>query len=298
LNLAAEAKKDETVAYLKSLGADQRPPIFPELRGDYMGQPKPRKKAVPFAPGILNPRHEYHGAVTVTPDGKEIHWSAYADSGGASIWRSRQVEGRWTEPEFFQRGDVPFISPRGDQFYFVAFKQVQGGKKAVIYIRDKTASGWSEPRELPETINSTPGIHWQISVDRQGNLYFGASGGTSSRIYVSESTGGEYGKPQLIESLKDREAFSPFIAPDGSYLIFTTPEEGENLFLSFKKKDGTWSRGIDLSNVIGVKGAFCPMVTHDGKFLFFVCGVDGKYAHYWADASFIEELRKTETERN
>jgi len=42
------------------------------------------------------------------------------------------------------------------------------------------------------------------------------------------------------------------------------------------------------------KGAFCAIVTPDGRYLFFVCGVDGKYAHFWVDASFIEELRPKE----
>jgi ankyrin repeat protein len=291
-NLAVEAKKDEIVEYLKSIGADQGPPRFPELRGEYMGQPRAGKKAVPFAPGILSPLHEYHGAITFTPDGNEMYWSGYADDSGPSIWHTKRENGKWREPELFSKGDVPFISPDGKKLYFVASKPVQGGTKEIICVRDRTASGWSEPKELPEIINSMPRIHWQVSVDNRGNLYFGASSETGSRIYSSGSNGGAYGKPQMIAGLKDLEAFSPYIAPDGGYLIITKAEGGEELSIHFKKKDGTWTKGIELSNDIGIKGAFCPIVTPDGKYLFFVCNIDGKYAPFWVDALFIQDLRK------
>ena len=290
-NLAVEAKKDETVQHLKSIGADQGPARFPDLRGEYMGQPRAGKKAVPFAPGILSPLHEYHGAITFTPDGNDLYWSAYVDESGASIWHAKRENGKWREPEFFSKGDVPFISPDGKKFYFVASKPVQGGAKEVVYVRDRTASGWSEPKELPDIINSMPRIHWQASVDMRGNLYLGASSEAGSRIYYSEYNSGVYGKPQMIPGLKDVEAFSPYIAPDGGYLIITKAEGGEELSIHFKKKDGTWTKGIGLSSDIGIKGAFCPIVTPDGKYLFFVCGIDGKYAPFWVDASFIQDLR-------
>jgi ankyrin repeat protein len=292
-NLAQEAKRAEVVDYLKSAGADQAPPRFPELRGDWMGQPEPGKKAVPFAPGILAPQHEYHGAITFSPDGNEMFWSAYTDDQGASLWRAGRENGRWHEPEFFSRGDVPFISPDGSQLFFVAFKAVPGGTKEVIYFRDRTASGWSEPKELPDIINSLPRIHWQASVDKWGNLYFGASGEKGSRIHLSEFKGGEYSRPQVISSLKDTEAFSPYIAPHGSYLIITkVGDTGEELAILFKKRDGTWTPGIELSSRLGITGAFCPIVTHDGQHLFFVSCIEGAYAPFWVDASFIEDLRQ------
>ena len=264
-----------------------------------MGQQKPGTKAVPFAPGILSPRHGYHGAITFTPDGNEMYWSAYTDGLGPSIWHAKREDGRWRQPEFFSRGDVPFIAPDGRKFFLVGSKQVQGGNKEVIYVRDRVPSGWSEPKELPETVNALPRIHWQASVDSPGNLYFGASGGRGSRIYCSEFVAGEYGPPQVIAALKDIEAFSPYIAPDGGYLIISKAgENGEELFILFRKRDGTWTEGIELSSRLGIQGAFCPIVTHDGKYVFFVGSVDGAYAPFWADVSFIEDLRKQALNEN
>ncbi len=293
-NLAVEAEKDETAEYLKSTGADQSPQRFPVLTGEYMGQPKPGNKAVPFALGIINPRHQYHGSMVFAPDGNEIYWSAYPVNEGVSLFCSKIENGKWTNPEMFSKGDVPFISPDGNKLYFVAGKQVQDGRKEVIYIREKTNSGWSEPKELPEIVNSIPRIHWQVSVDGKGNLYFGTFGNDDSRIYYSEFKEGEYGNPQIIESLKDVNAFSPYIAPDGSYLIITKGEGEHDLILLFRKRDGTWTKGIELADYIGVKGAFCPMVTHDSRYLFFIRSLGGNSIPYWVDATFIEELRKTE----
>jgi hypothetical protein len=91
------------------------------------------------------------------------------------------------------------------------------------------------------------------------------------------------------------EAFSPYIAPDGSYLIISeVGETGEELLILFRKGDGTWTPGVELSSRLGIKGAFCPIVSHDGKYLFFVSSVDGAYAPFWVDTSIIEVLRPKE----
>lgn len=297
LSLAAEAKKNEVAEYLKSAGADQRMLAIPVLTGDYLGQAHPGRKAVPFGLGTLNPLHNHHGSITLTPDGNEIFWSAYAGYDGTSIFCAKKVDGKWTRPEVFSKGDVPFISPDGQKLCFLAGKQVPGGTKEVIYVREKTGSGWSEPAELPEIVNAVPGIHWQVSVDRKGNLYFGASreGGTDledRRIYCSEYSDGQYGKPRIVESLKDVSAFSPYIAPDGSYLIVTRQAGTHDLILHFRKADGTWTRGIELAEYLGVEGAFCSTVSPDGKALFFIRNLDENDIPYWVEASFIQELRK------
>jgi Tol biopolymer transport system component len=63
------------------------------------------------------------------------------------------------------------------------------------------------------------------------------------------------------------------------------------LFVSFRKEDGTWSepRGIDVGLPAGL-----PIISPDGKFLFFTAGERGKSDIYWVDARIIEELRPGE----
>jgi ankyrin repeat protein len=286
-NLAMESKNTELAEFLAIKGADKRDPTFPDIRGEYLGQPKPGKTAEVFAPGIVGAQYQFHSAVAFSPDGNEAYWSEW----GSGISGSRRINGKWTIPAKYSEGDVPFISPDGRKFYFVAYSQVQGESKEIIYVREEAESGWSDPKELPDTINSMPGIHWQVSVDRKGTLYFGAWGESGYRVFCAEYQKGEYGIPRVIDRLKDVDAHSPYIAPDGSYLIVSGQWKDRNLKIMFKKKKGSWTRRIDLSDYTG-DYASCPIVTHDGKYLFFFRYVDGKNVAYWMDASFIEGLRK------
>lgn len=285
-NLALESKNIELADFLVLRGADKSGPSFPELKGRYLGQPKPGNNAAIFAPGIVVAQYIVHSAMTFSPDGNEAYWSEY----GQGISCSKIINGKWTMPVKYSDGDVPFISPDGKKFYFVAYKQVPEGREEVIYVRNKTASGWSEPEELPETINSIPAIHWGVSVDNIGNIYFGANP-NGACIFSSEYKDGKYAEPKIIESLRDVRAHSPYIAPDGSYLIISALWE-DGLKILFKKKDGTWTKRIDISNYIGFKGAYCSIVTPDGKYLFLLRFVDDKTIPYWMDASFIKDLRK------
>jgi ankyrin repeat protein len=290
-NIAIEERNDKIVDCMVSLGADQSPRGFPVLKGEYMGQPKPGKKAVPFAPGIISGRYSYHGSFVFSPDGDEMFWSVeVVKERSNSIFTSKLVNGEWTQPEFFSKGDVPILSPDGKKLYFVALKIIEERYVEVIMARDRADTGWSEPYELPENINSVPIIHWQVSVDSKGNLYYGAS----HNIYYSGYQNGNYSEPKPIESLKDVNAFSPYIAPDGSYLMVSKEREGERLILLFKKKDGSWTEPIDIGEYIGVEMGYCPVVTHNSEYLFFLSGLERMYAPYWVDAGFIEELRPKE----
>jgi ankyrin repeat protein len=286
-NLAVDEARGETAELLRSLGADQSPSRFPGLTGEYLGQAKPGRKAVLFAPGIVSGRYTYHGSIAVTPDGDEMLWSV---GGGRdiSIYRVRRAGGRWTAPEMFSPGDVPFVSRDGKRLYFVGYAAAGGTDRETVFVRDRAASGWSEPRPMPEVINSLPAIHWGVSEDLGGTLYFSAD----QRIRYSECRNGRYGEPVILDSLKGVNAYSPFVAPDGSYLLGNIEDEGERMFIIFRKKDGSWTDAIDLADIVGVPHGFCPMVTPDGRYLFFLSMVDGLYAPYWMDASFIEELRR------
>jgi len=288
-NLGNESKKTDVVDYLIGLGADRSPQKFPKLIGEYFGQPKPGRKAIPFAPGIISPKVSLHSSITFSPDGKEAFWKTIFRN---KIMTSKKVNNKWTVPDSIGSvswGDVPFISPNGNKLYLMTIKQVDGKEKEVISVMDKTPNGWSEPHELPDVINSIPGIHWQFSVDRNENLYFSVSNNAQeNRIYYSEYKSGKYSEPRIFENLKDVNASMPYISPDGSFLIITAREGFKILF---KKKDGTWNNGRTITDIIGMVG-MCPIVTHDGKYLFFWMTLDGNNIPYWVDASFIEDLRK------
>ena len=302
-DIAVELKNAQVADLLVLKGADTRGPEFPVLRGPYFGQKPPGKTAEKFAPPVFTTRYNVHGNVVFSPDGKEAYWSVqnFGKPKRGAILESKIENGKWTLPRlafFSQEGffdGEPFISPDGKKLYFNSARPLEKGgnpDKINIWVMGRGPDGWSEPKPLPEAINSTPGIHWQMSVDRWGNLYFdtGIPGGFGySDIYYSKYEKGEYHQIVNLGPIINGSGseVNPYIAPDGSYLIVST--EGAVTLFS-RKKNGTWTSGTDLTSLLGMQGQ-SPMVSHDGKYLFFTDRLEDQYVPYWIDASFIEKLR-------
>jgi ankyrin repeat protein len=311
LNLALEWKKKDVADFLAAKGADGSGPKFPVLAGPYMGQKLPGKTPELFAPGIVAAKYAFHGGVSFSPDGQAAYWSVQDYGGEMASLESTVVDGRWTMPKpmsfvvLGQSDDVPYPSPDGRKLYFVSNRPlVKGGPggKENIWVMERQGAGWFDPQPLPPVINSM-NMHWQVSVDLRGNLYFGAreEGGQGfglQDIYWSKFENGTYAKPENLGAVINGPGFehSPFIAPDGSYLIFSksNPQARvDSLFISFRKPDGTWSRSRELNSVMGYRNrSMCPWVTLDGKYLFFAGIVAGENMPFWVEAGFIEDLRK------
>ncbi|MFG1690737.1 hypothetical protein ACGF5M_01055 [Gemmatimonadota bacterium] len=304
---------------LAPLHAQEDTKDFPVLRDPYLGQSPPGRIAEPFAFDLFDFWYRsFHSNVVFSPDGKEAYWQTGLDDGSRlqAVFESRYENGVWTRPRaaffssltMFGVEDAPFISPDGNRFFFLSCRPIdedEGGEcgKENIWMMDRTEEGWSEPQLLPSVVNSLEGIHWQLSVDREGNLYFGTwqSYGEdvyTGEIYVSEYENGEYAQPEKLGpeiNVPGLYTRAPFVAPDGSYLLFNRNDEARpaRLFISFHRRDGEWTTPKDLSDILGRHGRN-PIVTIDGKFLFFMDDASGKIQPYWMDAGFIGELRESE----
>ncbi len=65
-----------------------------------------------------------------------------------------------------------------------------------------------------------------------------------------------------------------------------------SVFLSFKLNNDTWSDPVNLKKYISFKGiANCPVVSPDGKYLFFLDVNGSKYSPYWISTGFIKDLK-------
>ena len=93
-----------------------------------------------------------------------------------------------------------------------------------------------------------------------------------------------------------------YVAPDESFLVFSSrrpPSQGNgDLFVSFRQKDGTWGTPASLGDAINTPDhEFCPMMTPDGKYLFFSRRVGATWESttagdvYWVDAKVLEPFR-------
>ena len=296
---------------------------FPVLKGPYLGQKPPGRTVEQFAANVFDSTYQgFHSNIVFSPNGREVYWQLNSGFGSKlqAIFESRYEDGAWTKPHvasfssLVEGGldDAPFISPDGKKFFFLSYRPIENAKeprKCNIWVMDRTEEGWSNPKPLPSIVNSLKGIHWMLSVDALGNLYFGTwkpqeDGKTTGDIYCSKYENGQYTRPEKLgpEINVPGYNYSPFIAPDGRYLIYSRKEPSKpiRLFISFRKSEGTWTVPQDLSKNIGLDSidtdilqGDCPLVTSDGKYLFFRDDLNGSLRPYWIEAGFVEELRKT-----
>lgn len=306
-NVATERKTEGVAVLLASKGADTADVQFPLLQGDYLGQKPPADKPEIFALGIISSIWGLHSTAVFSPDGNEVYWAPMMEFPGEVYSRGgllmmKRVDGRWTAPTWASfsgpngQDDVPFFSEDEQRMYFLSRRPLPGesqnGSEKIWYV-ERVAGGWAEPRPLDPNVNSVD-KHWEFSLDRQGNVYFAGQGADSrglGDIYVSRFVDGKYEKPvNLGEPINTPgPETTPFIAPDGSYLLFS---QQYDLWVSFRGAGGAWSKPVNLGPEVNSPSIeLCPIVTADGKYLFFVSQRGGESHPYWVRADVIGKLR-------
>ena len=315
IHLAAAAGETQIVALLKEKGASDAPEEYVKITGAYLGQKEPGSTPELFAPGILFNTHRPHGNITFSPDGNEIYWTAALDFGQyQKIWMIRQHNGQWNSPRAVSFLDPytfggPAISPDGKRFFFDVNKPAdQNGQERDhdIWFQEKNQLGWSEVVKLGPPLNSNKSALGP-SVSRKGNIYFysfNIEGGFGSvDIYCSRFTKDGYKKPENLGDSINTEFMEtlPYIAPDESYLLFSSMRPDGNgdfdLYVSYKKKDGTWTKAKNLGDTINTSAReSISVVSPDGNYLFFMSRRNGIGELFWVDARIIEELKPIELE--
>jgi len=306
-NTAQWVNRNEMAGFLAAAGADTAPRMFPVLEGPYMGQtpPAPDDGPVLFAPDIVSTHRFQHGTIAFSPAGDEAFWSsqiAIQETGYSEgvILFSHLDDGRWTEPApapfstVGQGDDVPFFSPGGERLFFLSARRAPGeaeGRGERIWYVDRTAGGWSEPQIVaggPNTIE----LHWAFSAAADGSLYVGSRGD----LFVSRYVDGRYAEPERLGAQvnSDTDESMPFIASDGRYLLFTRLRHPDNigfsdLWISVPDGHGGWTAPRNLGERVNRLGGICPVVSNDGRYLFFNSGNDD---NYWMDAGFIDHMRR------
>ena len=258
-----------------------------DLKGPYLGQNPPGKKAVLFAPDVIV--YEVHGAPSISPDGKAM----IIDPMGEGPKYYRLIEGIWSLQKELPF-DIPgacngiFISPSGKRIYLLVWKN----DNEDFYISEKKDQNWTKPKLLGKDIKTSAST-WQFTAAKNENLYFSFEG----KIVVSIFNGDTHIKPVplKLENDKDLEGGTPFIAPDESYLILNKREKkSSDLYISYQLKNNKWTKPKDLGSKINEKGKMdmCPIISPDGKYLFFISRRNGPdFQLFWADAGFVEYLK-------
>jgi len=300
--------------------AQQGPTEFPKLSGPYLGQKPPGDRAELFGPGVVSTGYFEHSSPVFTPDLKEIYWSTQIhEANGRDTARPilfmKESGGVWSKPEVpsfakaFACAESPFIAPGGKGLFFHASATLRP-ERTDIYHVERAGDGWGEPVKLGPPINELT-MNVEPTVASNGTLYFAGDYRGDNGLHYSKLVDGRYQKPVPMgeEFNRLQTDWTPYVAPDESFFIFCSFRPGGfgsgDLYISFKRKDGSWGRVINMGDKINTAAnERFPNVTPDGKYFFFnstrkIPGAaanapgNGEGDVYWIDARVIEELRKT-----
>lgn len=283
-----------------------------------------------FAPGVVSTPGAVELNGVFSPDMTEFFFTRTTvlpggGEGTARMHRCRlRPDGTWTPPEPVQvwpdnatslAVDMTY-SLDGNRLYFLGSHPHPRSPEQPgfdIWMSERTGDGgWSLASPLPPPVwtehaesypTLTPDGGLLFSSDRPGgmgdaDLWLAAplhDAGFAAPVNVG---------PRINSAYRESDSC---IAPDGSYLIVTSNRPGGpgngDLYVSFRDPAShDWSQPRLLDHAVNTAGTdYCPMVTPDGKYLFFSRRIsdpkDGGWSRvvagdvYWISTRVIEALR-------
>lgn len=286
------------IALISTPGAGQSSPhaevaatALPD--GPYFGQTDPGMTPRIFAPGLISLPSRRETKIAFSPDGREAFIGA-----SKRILYTQQENGHWSQPRIADflgaelANDVePFISPDGQSLLFV--------RNGHIWLSARVNGTWAHPSPLLPPINSSSD-EWHPTVTLDRTLYFCSTrdhvpGGYA--IYRSRLKNGQYTEVQKLDGTINSQfgAWDPFIAPDESYLIFSTERPDgrgkHDQYISYLR-NGTWEKPNDLGPAINTRESeYGSYISPDGKYYFFSrptgWGANDSADIYWVDSRVV-----------
>ncbi len=264
-----------------------------DLKSNYLGQKPPGLKPVLFAPEVVCTDGNRERDVSFSPDMKEFYFTR-----NATIMVMKQVDGGWTEaqPAPFSTDVSEFeayVALDNKRLYYISQRSVEGDTVPGAYqlwFVDRNGADWGKPQMLTDQGDFYP------TMTTDGFLYFTDSHNDLYRTKLVDGAVTE--REKLSDSINTaRDEYNACVSPDGSFIIFTSNGWGAgfgggDLFISYRKEDGSWSRAKNMGGGINSNGLeYCPAISPDGNHLFFASNKRGRDDIYWVDAAIIEYLK-------
>lgn len=270
------------------INKSEKPKLRPaESEWRYFGQAFPGVQPEIFSPDIISTNRDERD-FAMSPDGNEIFYTLVLPAKNLSVivylvhdgafWsqhRAAAFSGEYSDLE-------PVFSPDGNKLFFASKRPLQSSDTTNdwnIWYIECVSTGWSDPVALNQLIN-TENDEFYPSVAENGNLYFTARRDDSyghEDLYFSKFSDNKYDSVINLGDAVNSSSyeFNAYIAPDESYLVFSSLGRddgfgGGDLYISFRNEDGIWNDTRNLgANINSNQLDYCPVVSLDGKYLFF-----------------------------
>jgi len=270
---------------------------FFDSRDAYLAQTPPGDTPKIFAPGLLAGKGEFTANRTaISPDGKEIYYctnKSWKNADDLKVKYFKYDGQKWVGPTILNEhlGQTS-ISADGQSLYF--------SRGQTVYRSTRTNTGWTDPAVYLQRNY----VIYDFMATASGNKY-AASNGTwgppsdanAWRFSVMPASDADTTIQNLGPPLNS-QGFNGdfFVAGDESYMIISTNETPKfecELYISFRKKDKTWTTPQSLGPKIndGLAHRYGQYVSPDGRYLFYTRGeTEADCAIYWV--RFDDLLRK------
>jgi len=283
---------------------------FFETKDAYFGQKPPGLIPEVFAPNIASDSTwAEHCQVAVSPDGKEIYWSAwtaaYKTEDGSrnteQLFYSNFENGKWSKPALaeFTKGNPhglnggPTFSLDGKKLFFYQVKSPWvSSDMNTYYVKKKNGKWGNEPINIGQPYN-TDNQDYSPIFTKKGIAYKNLRGKISKYTYENDN----FTLTDSIVIHKDfRQAWNFYMSPNEDYVIFADRQKGGygdfDLYISFKTNDKNCGYPINMGPEINteLRERF-PMVSPDGKYLFYMRHTPGQ-DFFWVSTEIFKEFKK------
>ena len=175
----------------------------------------------------------------------------------------------------------PVLTADQQSLIFTGRKGLSANYDEDLYIAEKDVNGeWSQPVSISNMIN-TPTNEGTCTISGDGRtLIFtsclGRKGYGSCDLFISYKIGDEWTKPKNLGSNINSSYWEsqPSLSADGRTLYFVSDRPGglgkRDIYVSYLKKDGTWSPPVNLSKPINTEDdEVSPFIHANGQTLYF-----------------------------
>ena len=258
-------------------------------------QNKSSKQPEIFGPGVLSVGEVFRG--TFMPDGRTFYFfkKVTKDQEDYRIFRSRLVNGKWTDPERVNLGGdysdlYSSISSDGQRMVFSSYRPAPGDnsskRNAYLWYVDRRGDGWGKPVFI-SAANILGYYHPGPQLGAGKEIYFRriSPDWETSEGLITRWNGTEYTKPELFQAGERWKGWrsdlhvgggSPgpnenVIFLDVTYIDPQTKRRSKSDIWVSLKNQNKWTEPKPLGPGINTDGwETFPFFSPDGKYLYFV----------------------------